>query len=209
MIITGAHFSTGGAEVVLYSENAEKYVVSLADAKKTGLYKYAEDDSLLPFEADNEMLEFLSQKMKCIKYAVYLLEFGDKSRKTLFQKLKTKGYERDVCEAALAVLEKNGLVNDEKLCLDKLVSMARGKLYGPYRLKGELIKKGFSREQAEAAFDEAELDFDELLDELVEKLTKRGVPENEKELAAFKNKLIRYGYSYDSVSDKLSALMVD
>ena len=60
--------------------------------------------------------------------------------------------------------------------------------------------KGFSSKQIEIAFDDANLDFDELLRKLVEKLTVRGLPEDEKGISSLKNKLSRYGYSYESIN---------
>ena len=206
MILTEAYASLRGNEMTFVNEQKEKFTLSLADAKKTGLYRYAEHPELLPDEADDDMLIFLSAKMSCIRYAAYLLGFGDKTRKALSQKLRLKGYEPDVCEAAFAVLEQNGLLNDERLCAEKLNALATGKLYGPRRIKSELIAKGFSVSQAQNALDEAKIDFDGLLEKLVEKLTRRGLPEDEKAFASLKNKLVRYGYDYDSVSHALAEL---
>lgn len=204
MIITSVKLSAGGNEVFVTGDGGEKYRITAADASRGGLLKYAEHPELLPTQAHGEMLEFMSQKLSCISYAKYLLGFGDKSRKILKTKLKSKDYTDDVCEAALSVLESHGLIDDERLCSGKLVALARGKLYGPYRLKQELIKKGFSQGQIEIAFDEAELDFDEMLDKLVYKLTAKNKPSDKKALDALANKLIRYGYSYESIRDVLS-----
>ncbi len=201
MIIKGADFSAGGNEVYLYDESGSKYALSVSDAKKTGTYKYAEDNSLLPAEEDDEMIVFLSRKLSCIRYASYLLEFSDKSKKTLVTKLRQKGYEKDVCDAAVATLEKNGIIDDDNLCRRKLEAMAREKYYGPYRLKGELIKKGFSSDVIENAIEDADIDFDELLEKLVQKLTRRANITDIKELNLLKNKLVRYGYGYESVKE--------
>lgn len=201
MIITYVKPSAGENEVFIGGSEGEKYRISVADARRAGIYKFLENPELLPEEADGEMLEFMSKKLSCISYAAYLLEFGDKSKKALTLKLKTKGFDADVCEAALAVLEANGIVDDERLCSTKLEALARTKLYGPYRLKQELLKKGFSSKQIEIAFDEAELDFDEMLESLAEKLSFRLDLDDEKNVVALKNKLLRYGYSYDSVAD--------
>ncbi len=204
MILVKAYASVGGNEITFVADTAEKYTLSLSDARKVGLYRYVEYPEELPAEADEEMLTFLSQKMSCIRYASYLLGFGDKSKKALSLKLKTKGYERDVCEAAIAVLESNGLVDDDRLCDAKVKSLAEGKLYGPRRIKSELIAKGFSSSQAENALDEADIDFDALLYKLVEKLSRHsGIPEDEKELQTFKNKLVRYGYGFDQITRTL------
>lgn len=205
MIITSVNLSTGENEVFIYGSEGEKFRISSADAKRAGIYKFLDEPELLPEESDEEMLEFMSNKLSCVKYAAYLLEFGDKSRKALKLKLKSK-YEEDICEAALSVLEKNGIIDDERLCSSKLVSLAKVKLYGPYRLRQELIKKGFSSKQIDIAFDECELDFDENLRNLVEKLTAKCVPDDDKSFLSLKNKLIRYGYSYDMVSSVLGEI---
>ena len=204
MVITEVYASVGGKEVTCVDEQGERYTISLADARKTGIARYLEDPALLPEEEDGEMLDFLARKMRCVRYAAYLLGFGDKTRKALLMKLRAKDYEPDVCEAALAVLENNGLLDDERLCARRVETLAHGKLYGPRRIKSELIAKGFTSSQAENALDEAEIDFDELLKELIHKLTRSRMPADEKELAAFKNKLVRYGYSYSSVSQALA-----
>lgn len=206
MILVQATASVKGNEITFWNELHEKYTVSLADAKKTGLYRLVEKPEELPEEADDEMLVFLSQKLKCLHYAAYLLDFGDKSKRALSDKLRKKGYANDVCEAAVAVLEKNGLLDDERLCADKLNSLAVGKLYGPRRLKTELFAKGFGASEIQNALDEATIDYDELLEQLVRKLTRRGLPQSEKELSSLKNKLVRYGYSYDRIARVLDDL---
>lgn len=206
MILVQATASVKGNEITFWNELHEKYTVSLADAKKTGLYRLVENPEELPEEADDEMLVFLSQKLKCLHYAAYLLDFGDKSKRALSDKLRKKGYANDVCEAAVTVLEKNGLLDDERLCADKLNSLAVGKLYGPGRLKTELFAKGFGRSEIQNALDEATIDYDELLEQLILKLTRRGLPQSEKELSSLKNKLVRYGYSYDRIARVLDNL---
>lgn len=206
MILVQATASVKGNEITFWNELHEKYTVSLADAKKTGLYRLVEKPEELPEKADDEMLVFLSQKLKCLHYAAYLLDFGDKSKRALSDKLRKKGYANDVCEAAVAVLEKNGLLDDERLCADKLNSLAIGKLYGPRRLKTELFAKGFGASEIQNALDEATIDYDELLEQLVRKLTRRGLPQSEKELSSLKNKLVRYGYSYDRIARVLDDL---
>lgn len=208
MILVNAFASVRGNEITLVDEQREKYTISLSDAKKTGLYRLVEEPERLPEEADEEMLLFLAQKLKCLHYAAYLLDFGDKSKRALTNKLRTRGYAPEVCEAALSVLEKNGLIDDERLCADRLQALAYGKLYGPRRLKSELMAKGFSSSDAQNALEEADIDYEELLQKLVEKLTRRSVPQSEKELASLKNKLVRYGYSYDSISQVLRSFSI-
>ena len=199
MFITSALLSKGGKEVHLKTEDGLFYSISVPDAKICGIYDAVTDDSLLPLETDGEFIEFCSEKLKCIHYAAYLLSFGDKSRKALLFKLKTKGFDKELCEAALEVLENSGLINDESLCARKLESIAKSRLYGPRRLKSELLSKGFSSDIIDDAFDSVDLDFDDLLEQLITKLIRGNMPETDKELLSLKNKLVRYGYDYSSI----------
>lgn len=209
MIITSVKLSAGENEVYIDGSYGERFRITVSDAKKAGILKYIDNEELLPEEADEQMLSFMSEKLSCIKYAEYLLGFGDKSKKMLMLKLKTKGYTSEICEAAIDVLEKNHIVDDENLCRRKLEALANTKYYGPYRLKSELLQKGFSSKQIDIVLDEAEIDFDELLNKLFEKLTKRGFEKDRKSVVSLKNKLSRYGYDYDRINDVVSRLECD
>ena len=143
MIIIKSYISKGGSEVTLECEYKEKYTITLADAKRLGLYGLEEDEFPVDF-ADDGLLEFLSQKLKAIKYASYLLQFSDKSQKVLRLKMKEKEYSDEVIDEALEVMRNSGVISDENLCLKKYISIAHSKLYGPHRIKQELFSKGFT-----------------------------------------------------------------
>lgn len=200
MIIIAATLSIGENEVIVKGDSGEFFKISIADAKRVGVYRLVENEALLPEEFDEEILDFMSRKLSCVKYGAYLLEFGDKSKKTLASKMQIKGYDKEICLAALDVLEKSGIIDDDRLCLNKLKALATEKLYGPYRLKAELLKKGFTSKQIEIAMDEAELDYDESISRLVDKFVSRGFCTDRKSIDSLKNKLSRYGYSYESIS---------
>lgn len=203
MIINSVSLSAGGNEVYLFSADGNKYTISAADARRLNLYDAAEKPELLPLEADDEPVEFMNSKLACVKYAQYILGFGDKSRKALTEKLALKGYDRDVAESAVAVLEEYGIINDELLCIRKAAAMAETKLYGPYRIMQELQKKGFKISHVYLAIDKQKDVYCDNFEKLVDKLTAKGAPKTEKELIALKNKLIRYGYSYPEVNDAI------
>ena len=71
------------------------------------------------------------------------------------------------------------------------------------RLKSELLSKGFSSDIIDDAFDSVDLDFDDLLEQLITKLIRGNMPETDKELLSLKNKLARYGYDYSSIDRQL------
>lgn len=201
MIIIKSYISKGGSEVTLECEYKEKYTITRADAKKLSLYDLRDEDFPVEF-CDDGLIEFLSQKLKAIKYALYLLQFSDKSEVVLKKKMREKDYENDVIDEAIAVMREGGLLDDEKLCLKKYISIANSKLYGPARIKSELYSKGFSSEDINNAQQSADIDFYELCSELCEKLLSSGRIDlsDRMQREKFKAKLTRYGYGFDTIS---------
>ena len=204
MIIVKSYISKGGAEVTLECELKEKYTITLADAKRLGLSELSDEDFPIDF-ADDELIEFLSQKLKAIKYATYLLQFSDKSERVLRRKMHEKEYSDEIIDEALSVLREGGIISDGNLCLNKYLSIANTKLYGPHRIKSELFSKGFSSEDIKAAEESAGLDFYELCRELCDKLLCSGKVNlsDRKERDKFKAKLSRYGYGFETVNTVL------
>lgn len=201
MIIVKSYISKGGSEVTLECEFREKYTITRADAKRLGLADLTDDDFPIEF-SDDGLIEFLSHKLKAIKYAQYLLGFSDKSEKVLRQKMKEKEYSPEVIDEALSVLRDGGIISDESLCLRKYISIANAKLYGPRRIKSELYAKGFSSEDIKNAEECADIDFDGLCRELCEKLLASGKTDlsDRKEREKFIAKMSRYGYGYETIT---------
>ena len=204
MIIVKSYISKGGSEVTLECELKEKYTITLADARRLGLNELSDEDFPIEF-SDDELIEFLSQKLRAIKYATYLLQFSDKSERVLRKKMKEKDYSDEVIQEALGVLRDGGIISDENLCLKKYLSIANSKLYGPARIKNELFAKGFSHDDIKNAHASADIDFYELCSELCEKLLKgsRINLSDRKERDKFKAKLSRYGYGFETINSVL------
>ncbi len=205
MIIKNSYISKGGSEVTLECEYGEKYVITLADARRQGIIGLSDEDFPIEFLND-ELIVFLAQKLRAIKYAMYLLQFSDKSERVLRRKMKEKNYDEAVTDETISVLREGGLIDDENLALKKYISIAKSKLYGPHRIKSELYSKGFSSEDIKNAEQNADIDFDELLRLMCLKLLSSGRVDlsDRNELDKFKAKLIRYGYDFETVNRVLS-----
>lgn len=205
MIVLKSYNSKGGSEVTLECELKEKYTITLADAKRLGFSELSEEDFPIEF-SDDGLIVFLSQKLRAIKYASYLLQFSDKSEKVLKQKMREKEYSAEVIDEALRVMREGGIISDGNLCFRKYLSIANSKLYGPHRIKSELFSKGFSAEDIKNAEESANIDFEELCRELCEKLLSSGKINlsDRKEKDKFKAKLSRYGYGFDIISSVLN-----
>lgn len=205
MIINSITYSAGGNEITLRGGLNEYCVITKSDAQKFGLYEVDDEDFPIDFP-DDELLEFLSQKLKALRYCSYLLSFSDKSEKTLREKLKDKEYSTEVANEALDVLRGNGIISDDRLALRKMQQMAREKLYGPYRLRQELMAKGFSSQSIKDAEENAEINYGENLISLIEKLTRSKEIDfsDTAQLVKFKAKLSRYGYGFEQINSALN-----
>lgn len=137
------------------------------------------------------------KKRKVKEQALNLLSYRARSKKELTDRLQQKGAEIQCIDEVLANLESIGLVNDIEFA--KLWVRERGKLYGPFRLKSELFKKGVDREIIEKALNE----FNEL--ELAQNIAQRWL-NSHKSLSneVIKRRLIgflaRRGISYNTIN---------
>ena len=64
----------------------------------------------------------------------------------------------------------------------------------------ELMAKGISYDLCVSTLEESEIDFDENLKRLYEKISKGKTPSSWEEKKKLSDKLLRYGYSYDEVN---------
>ncbi len=204
MIFTSLKVSAGGGEFSFFTDEGERYTLSLADAKRLGLSELSAEDFPVEY-CDDELICVLSSKLSAIKYATYLLSFSDKSESALRRKMREKDYTDKVIDEALSVLRVGGFTDDESLCLRKYLSLANSKLYGPSRIRAELFAKGFSSSDIRSAEEKCSIDFEELLRELLDKLlaTSRVDFSDRNSQNKFKAKLSRYGYGFDCINSVL------
>ncbi len=195
MIITDVFQSDKGNEVTLKTDLGEKYIITLSDAKELGLFGLSDDEFPMEFD-DEEYILLLCEKLKAIKYCLYLLSFSDKSKMQLFLKLREKQYSAAAIDLALEVLQNNGVLDDKEVCIKKAQYLAATKFFGPHRIKAYLLSKGYSSESANFAAFESDIDYEKSLVSLIEKLhgSSKPVFEDDAEFSKFKAKLVRYGY---------------
>ncbi len=200
MILKECVFSSGGNEVTLKGVCGERFTITLADAKKEALSE--PDDFPLEY-SDDEYLEFLHQKLRAIKYCKYLLSFSDKSEKMLYKKLCEKEYSNEVASEALKILRESGYSDENEMCKRKALSLAKTKLYGPYRIRAFLSSKGYKKQDIDSALLslEDDIDFYELCSRLAQKLLDNAGAENAYDDIAckIKAKLSKFGYSFEMI----------
>lgn len=205
--VSSAVSSDKGGEYKIYTDMGE-YRISAADYRALGLPSLDKQDGYpCCITVDDDLqLDFLAEKLRAVKYLMYLLGFSDKSKKALLIKLKDKEYSERACTEALALVEKNGLVNEAEICSRKVAVYARSKGFGPYRIRQELKAKGFADTAIRQALDDTDVDFEEVLEKLCRKLiSRKGITEKNKLFQS----LSRYGYGYGDIKQVAGKCLED
>jgi regulatory protein len=150
-------------------------------------------------EIDSSLLDKIiasEKKYKIKEQALTLLTYRMRSKKELIDRLKKKGGEVSLINEVIKELERVDLINDTKFA--ELWVRERSKLYGPIRLRSELLGKGIDKEIIDKVLDK----FDERT--LSEHLAKQWLRKN-KNLSPIVAKrrlfnfLARRGISYETI----------
>ena len=141
----------------------------------------------------------MDASLKCMKKAMLSLSYSPKNERTLRIKL-TGAFEEEVVDHVIETLKENKLINDSELACRYAERYTEQKLWGPLRIKNELLSHGFSRTDAQNA---AESFNDECYCECAVKLLKRkfGSVEsaNYEVRRTMKAFLMKYGYTGDLI----------
>ncbi len=142
--------------------------------------------------------------------ALQLLEFRDRSRRELKDKLLGAGFTENAAECAIAYAESFGYINDHRFASNYIF----GHMHDRSREKilSVLQQKGISREIALAAWEEtvAREDVDErgLLRKAVEKKVEENTRLRKKELRSLYGYLQRRGFRYEDIGPVLREMNI-
>lgn len=153
-------------------------------------------------EISEELFSALEERGRiyaAFSYGMYLLGFGECSRKKLVYKLTKKGHDRESAERAADMLVCAGYIDEFELIHEAMLHACRDKHYGRRRIIAELYSKGFEREAIAEAFRlfEGELDYDEAKRALLRSKfgSEEPVPSDIKEKQKIMTTLSRYGHT--------------
>ena len=149
-------------------------------------------------------------RARTMQSAVKLLAAKPRSVAELRERLLEKEWTNEaVVDAVLKKLSEYGYLNDERFAFGYASYKVRQKPVGRQRLRRDLQMKKVPRETADEALD---LVFEEtpeeaLIDRAIEKRTRlRGVPQTRAEIKSLIDHLMRQGFSYDLISNKVRNL---
>ena len=97
-------------------------------------------------------------------YALYLIEFRDRTEKELREKLVGKGYDEEQIEDTVEFLKNYGYIDDKRYASHFIHDAINLKKWGKIRIRSELLRKGIDREIVDFAIEDA---FSEIEDDRV------------------------------------------
>jgi regulatory protein len=146
-------------------------------------------------------------RQKTFDRAVNLLAFKPRSIAELRERLLEKEWTTaEIVESVLDKLKEYNYLNDEQFAKSVAASQIRQKPIGRRVLKQKLALKKLDKETVEAALETAfeETPEDEIIDRAIEKRIRiKGIPETREDSKKFYDYLLRQGFSYDLVSNKM------
>jgi regulatory protein len=123
--------------------------------------------------------------------------------------LQVRGANKHVVEIVIARLREYGYLDDEKFAVGYASSKVRQRPIGRQRLQRDLMFKRVNREVADEALDQVyeETSEEELIDRAIEKRIRlRGRPKDRSEAKKLFDHLLRQGFPFELVSDRVRAV---
>ena len=157
-------------------------------------------------------IERASNICSAYKKGLFLLGYVACSEKKLKFKLKTHGFENDICDEAVAMLSIGGYINEHSDA-EREAERCVAKLWGKKRIISHLYSKGFG----DGAVKQAcvmlnNVDFAENCQKLILRDHKKqfvDAQKNEKDRQKLFSKLARMGYSFSEIKEASAGITAD
>lgn len=134
--------------------------------------------------------------------ALYLLDERDYGYVEMFKKLENN-YSEDICYEVVNDLSRLGLIDDRRYAQKCAEYFLTRKLWGKYRAREEMRRRGIPSELIDEALEEYDEGSDDRLRELIEKKYARKLADDNG-VNKVKAALARQGFSYDEIKRVLA-----
>jgi regulatory protein len=194
-------FSRKGAR---RKERRKGFLIFLCDPLR--LCAFARENAFMPSTADE-------LRRRTFERAIKLLSAKPRSVAELRERLlRGKNTNEEVVETVIARLREYGYLNDERFAFSYASYKVKQKPLGRRRLERDLkfkkIDSGVANEALEMVF--AETPEEQLIDQAIAKRIRiRGKPKNRTEAKSLFEHLLRQGFEFELVSDKVRSLATD
>ena len=161
-------------------------------------------------DEDRVVKDEVRSRERTMSRAVKLLAAKPRSVRELRDRLLEKLWTNDeIVDAVVEKLKEYKYLDDEQYARDLAVSKLRQKPQGKRRLQQTMSQKKLDKETVDAAITQAfeKLPEDELIDVAIAKrLRLKGKPETREDVKKFYDHLLRQGFSFDLIREKMSAV---
>ena len=161
-------------------------------------------------DKDRIIKDIEKARQKTFDRAVNLLTYKPRSIMELRTRLMEKEWTNSaIVEEVIKKLESYGYLDDAQFAKNFAASRLRQKPIGKRVLKQKLAQKKLDKETVDVAIEKAfaETPEEEIIDRAIEKrLRVKGKPTEQTDVKKFYDFLLRQGFSYDLVRDKILAL---
>ena len=202
-----------GNEICVYAE-----ISNGENTERKKLVLLTEQYSLLKIKKGEvssdqfDEIERASDICSAYKKGLNLLGYGACSEKSLYHKLKTRGFEGDICSEAVAMLSQGGYLNENNDARRE-AERCIAKLWGRKRIISHLYSKGYNDEAIRDVYDVlSETDFVENCKRLILRDHKRQLASayaDEKEKQRLFASLVRMGYSFSEIKEASAGMTAD
>lgn len=140
-------------------------------------------------------------------YALYLIEFKDRTEKELRDKFREKGYDENDTEDEIEFLKNYGYINDKRYAEHFTHDAINIKKWGKMRIRTELLRKGVDRETIDNIIEDAffEVENDLVLTQMQTRF-KNSDFSNIKERTRIFNFFMRRGFSPDEIKGAMNKM---
>lgn len=161
-------------------------------------------------ESDRVVKDVTRSRERTMNRAVKLLAAKPRSVRELRERLLEKLWTNDeIVDAVIEKLKEYKYLDDDQYARDLAVSKLRQKPQGKRRLRQTMSQKKLDKETVETAINEAfeKLPEEELIDQAIAKrLRIKEKPETREDTKKFYDHLLRQGFTYDLIREKMSAV---
>jgi regulatory protein len=164
-------------------------------------------------EQPREIKDVAKARERTMNRAVTLLAAKPRSIAELKERLLEKNWTNpEIVEAVLQKLEEYGYLNDAQFARDFAASKLRQKAVGKRKLQQTLSQKKLEKEVVQSALEKVyeETPESELIERAIKKrLNLRGIPKDRDETKKFFDYLLRQGFGFDVVREKMREITKD
>ena len=158
-------------------------------------------------EKDRIIKDAEKSRQKTFDRAVNLLTYKPRSVKELRERLLEKEWTNaEIVDSVIEKLKEYNYLDDEQFAKSFAASQIRQKPIGKRVLKQKLAMKKLDKETVDEALEKAfeEMPEEEIIERAIAKrLRLKGKPETREDAKKFYDYLLRQGFSYDLVSNKM------